>query len=54
MEENHFKTRQERRESKLRKKKEHMRRHGAGLAKVYRNALEKRSQTGEGKEKEAK
>jgi hypothetical protein len=54
MEENHIDTRQERRETKLRKKKEHMQRHGAGLAKVYRDALEKRSRTGEGKEKEPK
>ncbi len=49
MEENNFETRQERRERKLRKKKEHMQRHGAGLAKIYRNALEKRSVTGDGK-----
>ncbi len=49
MEENNFETRQERRERKLRKKKEHMQRHGGGLGKIYRNAVEKRSQTGDGK-----
>jgi len=43
MEENNFETRQERREIKLKKRKEHMQRHGAGLAKVYRDTLEKRS-----------
>jgi len=49
MEENHFETRQERRETRLRKRIEHMQRHGAGLAKVYRNALEKRSKKSQDK-----
>lgn len=51
MEENNFETRQERRERKLKKKKEHMQKHGGSLAKVYRNAIEKRTRTGNGKAK---
>lgn len=51
MEEHNIETRQERREHKLSKKKEHMQKHGAGLAKIYRQALEKRSRTGAGKDK---
>ncbi len=35
-------TRQERRERKLRKKKEQIPQHGKGLAKIYKNAVEKR------------
>ena len=42
MEENDYKTRQERRERKLKKQREHMQKHGAGLIRVYRNAVEKR------------
>lgn len=34
--------RQEAREEKLRKKKERMKQHGKGLAKIYRDAVEKR------------
>jgi hypothetical protein len=41
-------TRQERRAEKLRRKKERMKQHGKGLARVYRDAVEKR-----GKEKES-
>jgi hypothetical protein len=36
------KTHQEKREEKLRKKRERMKQHGKGLAKVYRNVVEKR------------
>jgi hypothetical protein len=42
MEENNFETRQERRERRLKKKREHMLKHGAGVVKIYRNAAEKR------------
>lgn len=35
-------TRQEAREEKLRKKKQKIKQHGKGLAKVYRDAVEKR------------
>jgi hypothetical protein len=35
-------TRQERREKKLRKKRERVRQHGKNLAKVYRDAIMKR------------
>jgi hypothetical protein len=35
-------TRQERRAEKLRRKKERMKQHGKGLARVYRDAVEKR------------
>jgi hypothetical protein len=35
-------TRQEAREAKLRKKKAKMKQHGKGLAKVYKDAVEKR------------
>jgi hypothetical protein len=35
-------TRQERREKKLRKKRERVRKHGKGLASMYRNAILKR------------
>ena len=51
MEENNSETRQERRERKLARKKEHMQKHGAGLAKIYRNAVQKRSQSGQGQAK---
>jgi hypothetical protein len=34
--------RQERREKKLKKKRERMRKHGRGLASIYRNAVLKR------------
>ena len=37
------KTRQERREKKLRKKKEHIAQHGKGLTKIYKDAVEKRA-----------
>jgi hypothetical protein len=42
-------TRQERREKKLRKKKEKIPQHGKGLGQVYRDAIEKRTKK---KEKE--
>ena len=35
-------TRQERRDKKLRKKRERVRKHGKGLAAMYRNAILKR------------
>jgi hypothetical protein len=35
-------TRQQKRARKLRKKKERMKQHGKGLAKMYRDAIEKR------------
>jgi hypothetical protein len=35
-------TRQERREQKLKKKRERMPQHGKGLAKIYRDAVKKR------------
>ena len=35
-------TRQERRAGKLRKKRERIKKHGKGLGKVYRDAVEKR------------
>ncbi len=41
-EEQEEKTRQEAREEKLRKKKERMKQHGKGLAKIYRDAITKR------------
>jgi len=40
--ENKVETRQERRERKLRKKRERVRQHGKGLAKVYMDAVMKR------------
>ena len=43
MEDNKRETRQERREKKQRKKKERMKQHGKGLAKMYKDAVEKRS-----------
>lgn len=39
-------TRQERREKKLRKKQEHIAQHGKSLAKIYKNATEKRAKQG--------
>jgi hypothetical protein len=39
-------TRQERREKKLRKKQERIRKHGKGLASMYRNAILKRLKRG--------
>ncbi|MDO8577619.1 MAG: hypothetical protein Q7R50_00365 [Dehalococcoidales bacterium] len=36
-------TRQERREKKLRKKKEQIPQHGKALAKIYKNAVQKRA-----------
>lgn len=35
-------TRQERREKKQRKKKERIKKHGKGLGKIYKDAIEKR------------
>jgi hypothetical protein len=37
-----IKTRQERREKKLKKKRERMSKHGKNLAKIYRDAIMKR------------
>jgi len=42
MSENKIETRQERREKKLKKKRERVRQHGKNLAKVYRDAILKR------------
>jgi hypothetical protein len=39
-------TRQERREKKLRKERERVRKHGKGLAAMYRNAILKRLKRG--------
>jgi len=39
------KTRQEAREKKLRKKQAKMKQHGKGLARVYRDAITKRSKS---------
>jgi len=39
---NHDKTRQERRDLKLRKKKEQIAKHGKGMAQMYRDAVSKR------------
>ena len=39
-------TRQERREQKLRKKRERMRKHGKNLAKIYMEAIMKRLKRG--------
>ncbi|HEY41365.1 MAG TPA: hypothetical protein G4O18_05850 [Dehalococcoidia bacterium] len=39
-------TRQERREKKLRKKRERIRKHGKGLASMYRNVILKRLKRG--------
>ncbi|MFC1917749.1 hypothetical protein ACFLXH_03750 [Chloroflexota bacterium] len=47
--ENHAETRQERREKKLRKQKERIRKHGKTLAQIYRDALIKRLKRGRGK-----
>jgi len=41
-EESEKETRQEHREEKRRKKKERIKKHGKGLAQVYRDAIEKR------------
>jgi hypothetical protein len=38
----HGETRQERRDKRLRRKREQMRKHGANLAQIYRNAVLKR------------
>ena len=53
MDESSLQTRQERRERKLKKKHEHMRTHGAGLAKIYRSAIEKRCKSTVNKAKNA-
>ena len=42
MSENHANTRQERREEKLRKKRERIAKHGRNLARVYKEAILKR------------
>jgi hypothetical protein len=39
-------TRQEAREEKLRKKRQKMKQHGKGLAKLYRDAIAKREKRG--------
>ena len=52
MEENNYKTRQEQRERKLKKKREHIQKHGGSLAMIYRNAIGKRSRSGNPGKKE--
>jgi len=42
---NHEKSRQERRDDKLRKKKERIAKHGKGIAQMYRDAISKRLKT---------
>ena len=42
MDNDHIETKQERREKKLRKKRERMPKHGKGLARVYMDAILKR------------
>ena len=42
MEDNRFETKQERREKKLKKKKERIAQHGKGLANIYKQAVLKR------------
>lgn len=45
MDENNWITRQERREIRMKKKRERMLKHGAGLSKIYRDAVEKRTRS---------
>ena len=42
MDDNHKETRQERREKKLRSKKERVKKHGRSLARIYKEAIIKR------------
>ena len=42
MSEEPLETRQERREKKLRKQRERMKKHGKGLAQIYKNAVTRR------------
>ena len=42
MDNDHLETKQERREKKLRKKREKMPKHGRNLARIYRDAILKR------------
>ncbi len=42
MDDNYKETRQERREKKLEKKREQMKKHGKGLARLYKEAILKR------------
>jgi hypothetical protein len=48
MTEDELKTRQERREKKLKKKRERMSKHGKNLARVYMDAIIKRLRGGRG------
>lgn len=43
---NHEETRQQRRDQKLKKKKERIAKHGKGLAQIYRDAVSKRLKKG--------
>ena len=43
MEDNHSETKQERREKKLKKKRERVQQHGKGLANIYKQAVLKRA-----------
>jgi hypothetical protein len=47
---NETETRQERREKKLKKKREHMTKHGKNIARIYMDAIMKRLR-GKGKQK---
>lgn len=51
MEDNHFETKQERRDKKLKKKKERIQQHGKGLADIYKQAVLKRIGPGKGVDK---
>ena len=51
MESNHFETKQERREKKLKKKKERIKQHGKGMADLYKQAVLKRLDSGKGVDK---
>ena len=51
MDDNHTETKQERRDKKLKKKKEQVRQHGKGLATIYKEAVLKRLGRGKGVDK---
>jgi hypothetical protein len=51
VEDNHSETKQERREKKLKKKKERIAQHGKGLASIYKEAVLKRLRRRKGVDK---
>ncbi|MEK7354332.1 MAG: hypothetical protein AABZ77_07500 [Chloroflexota bacterium] len=51
MEDNNMETKQERREKKLKKKKERIAQHGKGLATIYKEAVLKRLRRGKSVDK---